>query len=70
MSDFLIFKAAFNNSATPAIGTYTAEGVTASFTQNASLSPDYYLYNPLSRIAPEPPGCACCPHLALLNGVL
>lgn len=46
MSDFLIFKAAFNNSATPAIGTYTAEGVTASFTQNASLSPDYYLYNP------------------------
>ena len=46
MSDFLIFKAAFNNSATPAIGTYTAEGATASFTQDASLSPDYYLYNP------------------------
>lgn len=45
MSDFLIFKAAFNNSATPAIGTYTAEGATASFTQDASLSPDYYLYN-------------------------
>lgn len=45
MSDFLIFKAAFNNLATPAIGTYTAEGATASFTQNASLSPDYYLYN-------------------------
>ena len=46
MSNFLIFKAAFNNSATPAIGTYTAEGATASFTQDASLSPDYYLYNP------------------------
>ena len=46
MSDFLIFKALFNNSATPAIGTYTAEGVTASFTQDVSLSPDYYLYNP------------------------
>lgn len=46
MSDFLIFKAAFNNSATPAIGTYTSEGATASFTQDASLSPDYYLYNP------------------------
>ena len=45
MSDFLIFKAAFNNSATPAIGTYTAEGATASFTRDASLSPDYYLYN-------------------------
>lgn len=45
MSNFLIFKAAFNNSATPAIGTYTAEGATASFTQDASLSPDYYLYN-------------------------
>ena len=45
MSNFLIFKAAFNNSATPAIGTYTAEGATALFTQNASLSPDYYLYN-------------------------
>ena len=50
MSNFLIFKAAFNNSATPAIGTYTAEGVTASFTQNASLSPDYYLYNPNASI--------------------
>ena len=50
MSDFLIFKAAFNNSATPAIGTYTAEGATASFTQNASLSPDYYLYNPNASI--------------------
>ena len=46
MSDFLIFKAAFNNSATPTIGTYTAEGATASFTQDVSLSPDYYLYNP------------------------
>ena len=46
MSNFLIFKAAFNNSATPAIGTYTAEGATASFTQDVSLSPDYYLYNP------------------------
>ena len=45
MSNFLIFKAAFNNSATPAIGTYTAEGATASFTQDVSLSPDYYLYN-------------------------
>ena len=51
MSDFLIFKAAFNNSATPAIGTYTAEGATASFTQDASLSPDYYLYNPNASIA-------------------
>jgi len=50
MSDFLIFKAAFNNSATPAIGTYTAEGATASFTQDASLSPDYYLYNPNASI--------------------
>ena len=46
MSNFLIFKAAFNNSATPAIGTYTAEGAPASFTQDVSLSPDYYLYNP------------------------
>ena len=45
MSNFLIFKAAFNNSATPAIGTYTAEGATALFNMNASLSPDYYLYN-------------------------
>ena len=50
MSDFLIFKAAFNNSATPAIGTYTAEGATASFNQDASLSPDYYLYNPNASI--------------------
>ena len=50
MSDFLIFKAAFNNSATPTIGTYTAEGATASFTQDASLSPDYYLYNPAASI--------------------
>ena len=51
MSDFLIFKAAFNNSATPAIGTYTAEGATASFTQDVSLSPDYYLYNNTSSTA-------------------
>lgn len=50
MSNFLIFKAAFNNSATPAIGTYTAEGATASFTQDVSLSPDYYLYNPNASI--------------------
>ena len=50
MSNFLIFKAAFNNSATPAIGTYTAEGATASFTQDASLTPDYYLYNPNASI--------------------
>ena len=45
MSNFLIFKAAFNNSATPAIGTYTAEGATARFNVNTSISPDYYLYN-------------------------
>lgn len=45
MSNFLIFKAAFNNSATPAIGTYTAEGATAQFNLNASISPDYYLFN-------------------------
>ena len=45
MSNFLIFKAAFNNSATPAIGTYTAEGATAQFYKNTSISPDYYLYN-------------------------
>ena len=45
MSDFLIFKAAFNNSATPAIGTYTAEGATALFNINTGISPDYYLYN-------------------------
>ena len=46
MSDFLIFKAAFNNSATPAIGTYTAEGATAQFNNDPDVSPDYYLYNP------------------------
>lgn len=45
MSDFIIFKAAFNNSATPAVGTYTAEGATAQFNKNTSISPDYYLYN-------------------------
>jgi hypothetical protein len=45
MSDFLIFKAAFNNSATPAVGTYTAEGATARFNRNTGISPDYYLYN-------------------------
>lgn len=45
MSNFVIFKAAFNNSATPAIGTYTAEGATAQFNKNTSISPDYYLYN-------------------------
>lgn len=45
MSDFLIFKAAFNNSATPAIGTYTAEGATAQFNNDPNVSPDYYLYN-------------------------
>ena len=45
MSDFLIFKAAFNNSATPAIGTYTAEGATAQFNNDPDVSPDYYLYN-------------------------
>lgn len=45
MSNFLIFKAGLNNSATPAIGTYTAEGATAQFNLNASISPDYYLYN-------------------------
>ena len=45
MSNFLIFKAAFNNSATPAIGTYTAEGATARFNRNTDISPDYYLYN-------------------------
>ena len=45
MSNFLIFKAAFNGSATPAIGTYTAEGATAQFNRNTSISPDYYLYN-------------------------
>ena len=50
MSNFLIFKAAFNNSATPAIGTYTAEGAPALFTQDTSLSPDYYLYNPNASI--------------------
>ena len=45
MSNFLIFKAAFNGSATPAIGTYTAEGGTAYFIRNLSISPDYYLYS-------------------------
>ena len=45
MSDFLTFKAAFNNSATPAIGTYTAEGATAQFNNDPDVSPDYYLYN-------------------------
>ena len=45
MSNFLIFKAAFNNSATPAIGTYTAEGATAQFNNDPDVSPDYYLYN-------------------------
>ena len=45
MSDFLIFKAAFNNSTTPAIGTYTAEGATAQFNNDPDVSPDYYLYN-------------------------
>ena len=45
MSNFLIFKAAFNNSATPAIGTYTAEGATAQFNNDPGVSPDYYLYN-------------------------
>ena len=48
MSDFLIFKAAFNNSATPAIGTYTAEGATAQFNNDPDVSPDYYLYNTAS----------------------
>ena len=50
MSDFLIFKAAFNNSATPAIGTYTAEGATAQFNNDPDVSPDYYLYNPNASI--------------------
>ena len=45
MSNYLIFKAAFNNSATPAIGTYTAEGATAQFNNDPDVSPDYYLYN-------------------------
>lgn len=45
MSNFLIFKAAFNGSATPAIGTYTAEGAMARFNRNTDISPDYYLYN-------------------------
>ena len=45
MSNFLIFKTAFNNSATPAIGTYTAEGATAQFNNDPDVSPDYYLYN-------------------------
>ena len=51
MSNFLIFKAAFNNSATPAIGTYTAEGATAQFYKNTSISPDYYLYGNTSKSA-------------------
>ena len=51
MSDFLIFKAAFNNSATPAIGTYTAEGATALFNINTDISPDYYLYNTVDDTA-------------------
>ena len=51
MSNFLIFKAAFNNSATPAIGTYTAEGATAQFNLNTSISPDYYLYNTADNTA-------------------
>lgn len=50
MSDFLIFKATLNNSATPAIGTYTAEGATAQFNNNPGVSPDYYLYNPNASI--------------------
>ena len=57
MSNFLIFKAAFNNSATPAIGTYTAEGGAAQFNINTSLSPDYYMYaataeNPIKWFVP------------------
>lgn len=51
MSDFIIFKAAFNNSATPAIGTYTAEGATAQFNKNTGISPDYYLYNTTDNTA-------------------
>ena len=51
MSNFLIFKATFNNSATPAIGTYTAEGAAAYFNRNLDLSPDYYLYGKTSRSA-------------------
>ena len=50
MSNFLIFKAAFNNSATPAIGTYTAEGATVQFNNDPDVSPDYYLYNPNASI--------------------
>lgn len=46
MSNFIIFKAAFNNSVTPAIGTYTAEGATAFFSHNSNYgSSDYYLCN-------------------------
>ena len=52
MSDFLIFKAAFNNSATPAIGTYTAEGATAQFNNDPDVSPDYYLYNTTAGSTP------------------
>ena len=51
MSNFLIFKAAFNNSVTPAIGTYTAEGATARFNRNTDISPDYYLYGDTSKSA-------------------
>ena len=53
MSNFLIFKAAFNNSnsSTPAIGTYTAEGAAAYFNRNPDLSPDYYLYGETPRSA-------------------
>ena len=46
MSNFLIFKATFNNSSAPAIGTYTAEGASAAFNQNSNYgSSDYYLCN-------------------------
>ena len=46
MSNFLIFKATFNNSSAPAIGTYTAEGASATFNQNSNYgSSDYYLCN-------------------------
>ena len=46
MSNFLIFKATFNNSSAPAIGTYTAEGGSAAFNQNSNYgSSDYYLCN-------------------------
>lgn len=51
MSNFLIFKAAFHNSTTPAIGTYTAEGAAAYFNRNLSISPDFYLYGNTSGSA-------------------